>query len=44
MVNINIRVPDDVHKQVKLAAVKSGKTIKEYIIERLEEELRRRSR
>ena len=44
MVNINIEVPDDIHKQAKIAAIKNEKTLKEHIIERIEEGLRRLER
>ncbi len=40
VVNVNIEVPDDIHKQAKLAAVMRGITLKEHIIERLEAGLR----
>ena len=33
MANINIQLPDDLHKRLKLNAVKSDITLKEYIIE-----------
>jgi predicted HicB family RNase H-like nuclease len=42
MVNINIEIPDDVHKKVKLAAVLADKTIKSYIIDALAENLKKR--
>ncbi len=42
MVNINIEIPDDLHKKVKLAAIKTDKTVKDFIIEKLGEELGRR--
>jgi predicted HicB family RNase H-like nuclease len=44
MVNINVEVPDELHKQVKLAAIKTDKTVKEYVIGTLDEGLRRRGR
>jgi len=31
--NINIEVPDDIHKALKLASVQKGKSLKELIIE-----------
>lgn len=44
MVNINIEVPDDLHKRVKLAAVQTDKTVKTYVIERITDGLRRRGK
>lgn len=44
MVNINIQLPDDLHKRVKLSAVQQDTTVKDYIIAALDEELRRRGR
>ncbi len=35
MVNLNIPIPDGVHKQLKLKAVKEDKTLKEVVIELL---------
>ena len=32
MTNINIEIPDDLHKKIKLNAVKEDTSIKEYII------------
>jgi len=37
MTNINIEIPDDLHKKVKLEAVKQDSTIKELINKTLEE-------
>jgi hypothetical protein len=37
MVNINIEIPDDIHKEIKLKAVLEDITIKNYIIKSLEE-------
>jgi len=42
MANINVEIPDDVYKKVKLAAILQDRTVKDFIIERLEVELRRR--
>ncbi|MDD9952901.1 MAG: hypothetical protein OXR66_01030 [Candidatus Woesearchaeota archaeon] len=39
MVNINIEIPDDLHKQVKLSAITNDTTVKDYIIKQLEERL-----
>ena len=38
MVNVNVEIPDDLHKQLKLAAVLNDKTIKELVIEFLGDE------
>lgn len=43
-VNINIEIPDEVYKKVKLAAILQDKTAKQYIIEQLEAGLKRRDR
>jgi predicted HicB family RNase H-like nuclease len=32
MANINIQIPDELHKKIKLNAVKEDTSIKEYII------------
>ena len=39
MPNINIAIPEDVHKRLKLKAVQKDSTLKAYIIKALEEEL-----
>jgi len=44
MANINIELPDDVYKQVKLAAITKDSTVKDYIIMKIDEGLRRRRR
>lgn len=44
MANINIEIPDDVYKRVKLAAILHDKTVKEFITQQLEEEMRRRKK
>jgi len=36
MVNINIQIPDDLHKKIKLSAVKEDMSIKDYIIKILD--------
>jgi len=38
MTNINIEIPDELHKNIKLEAVMKGVTIKELIINTLKEE------
>ena len=37
MVNINIEVPDDIHKRIKILAAMQGIAIKEFIVNTLEE-------
>jgi predicted HicB family RNase H-like nuclease len=37
MANINIKIPEDVHKQLKIEAIKQDLTLKEYIIRKLSE-------
>jgi len=32
MANINIEIPDELHKKIKLNAVKEDTTIREYIV------------
>lgn len=44
MVNINIEIPDEVYKKVKLAAIMQDKTAKDFIIEKLDAGLRRRKK
>ena len=36
MVNINIQIPDELHKKIKLNAVLEDVSLKDYIINRLE--------
>jgi predicted HicB family RNase H-like nuclease len=36
MVNINIPIPDELHKKLKLEAVKSDITLKDLIVKKLE--------
>ena len=43
MANINIEIPDDVYKKVKLAAIMQDKTVKDYVIEKLSTAMRRRT-
>jgi hypothetical protein len=38
MVNINIQIPDELHKELKLEAVNNNLTIKELIIQILEKD------
>jgi hypothetical protein len=44
MVNINIVIPDELYKKVKLAAITQDKTVKDHIIVQLDKGLRRRKR
>ena len=44
MVNINIEIPGELHKRLKLTAIQRDATLKEYIIAQLDERLRRRGR
>lgn len=43
MANINIEIPDEVYKKVKLTAIMQDKTVKEYVIEQLSAAMRRRT-
>ena len=38
MVNVNIEIPDDLHKRLKLASVMDSTTIKQLVIDILAEE------
>ncbi|MFH1589473.1 MAG: hypothetical protein ABIB43_02815 [archaeon] len=40
MTNINIELPDEIHKIIKLEAVKQDSTIKELVIKTLKEDLK----
>ncbi len=44
MANINIKIPDDIYKKVKLAAIMQDKTVKDFIIERLEQKMKGRAK
>lgn len=37
MVNINIEIPDEIHKKVKILSAMKGITLKEIIVQALEE-------
>ena len=37
MVNLNMLIPDEVHQKLKLKAIKESKTLKELVVEVLEE-------
>ena len=41
MVNINIEIPDDLHKKMKIKALMKEKPIKDYFIEILEKHAKR---
>ncbi len=41
MVNINIEVPDEVHKKIKILSAMKEKPIKDLIIETLEQRVKR---
>lgn len=41
MVNINIEIPDEIHKKAKLKSVVEDITLKEFIIKALEEKLKK---
>jgi len=41
MTNINIIIPDDLHKKIKLQAVKEDRSIKECIVQMLEKALKK---
>lgn len=42
MVNVNIEIPDALHKRLKVAATLDGTTLKEHIIARLDAALAKR--
>ncbi len=44
MVNINIEIPDDIHKKAKLKSVVEDVTLKEFIIKAMEEKLKNRNK
>jgi hypothetical protein len=44
MVNINIEIPDEIYKKVKVDAIIQDKTAKDYITQKIDEGLRRRKR
>lgn len=39
---ISIKVPDEFHRQMKLIAIKQGKSIKEYVMELIEKTFKRK--
>ncbi|MBR9692539.1 hypothetical protein GOV07_01265 [Candidatus Woesearchaeota archaeon] len=39
MVNVNIEIPDELHRQLKLASVLQERTLKEYVIATLDKEM-----
>ena len=44
MANINIEIPDEIYKKVKLAAVMQDTTVKDFVIKKIDEGLRRKSK
>jgi len=40
MVNINIEVPDEIHKKIKILAAIEGKLVKDVIVNALEESVK----
>lgn len=38
---VSIKVPDEFHRQMKLIAVKQGKSIKEYVMELIEKDFQK---
>lgn len=40
MPHLNVNIPDELHRQCKLAAVAGGSTLKDYILKAMEEALR----
>lgn len=40
MTNINIQIPDELHKNIKMESIKKETTIKELIIDMLKKEVR----
>jgi len=44
MVNVNIGIPDDLHKRLKIAAITADRTLKDHIIARLEQRLQEEKR
>lgn len=41
MTNINIKLPEDLHKQLKIEAINNDKTLKDYIIMKLSKKPKR---
>ena len=41
MVNINIQINDDLHKKIKLEAINKDITLKEFIIKKLEDKIKK---
>lgn len=42
MVNVNVEIPDEIHRQVKVASILNNVTLREQIIRLLEEELKKK--
>jgi hypothetical protein len=41
MTNINIEIPDDIHKKIKIKCAEDELTLKDFIIKAVEERLRK---
>ena len=41
MVNINIEIPDELHKEIKLRAVMEDISLKDYVIKNLEKKIKK---
>ncbi len=41
MTNININIPDDLHKKAKIESVRKGKTLIEYVISAIEDKVKK---
>jgi predicted HicB family RNase H-like nuclease len=41
MANINIKIPEDVHKQLKIEAINKDLTLKDYIILKLKDKVKK---
>jgi predicted HicB family RNase H-like nuclease len=44
MTNINIEIPDELHKKAKIQCAIDEKTLKEFIIEAIEEKLQQKKK
>lgn len=40
MANINIAIPEELHKKLKIQAIEEDRTLKAFLIETLEQELK----
>ncbi len=41
MANINIKLPEDVHKKLKIEAINNDKTLKDYIVLKLSKDFKK---